>query len=273
MNFLFCRFKFAIMAIRTLISLIFLTGLTTVLMGQELKVMTYNIHHGRNGNGQIDLNAITEVIKKSGAEIIGLQEVDSVCRRSGNVDQMNVLAELTGMYYAFGKHFNYDGGSYGLGILSKYPISKVYEQRITSFSENEDDNKTLVFLSADIQLSPEKIIHFATVHFDYRKDPAVRLMQTSEVTEYLTSRRNPIVLTGDLNAEPDKLEIKNLNQTFIDTDTSGAFTFPADQPVKKIDYILVSKPHLKKVLSHQVVDEPVASDHRPVVATVIINSK
>lgn len=258
------------MAIRTIISLLFLTGITIGLMGQELKVMTYNIHHGRNGEGQVDLNAIAEVIKKSGAEFIGLQEVDSVCRRSGNVDQMKVLAELTGMYYSFGKHFNYDGGSYGLGILSKFPVSKVYEQRITSFSKNEDDDKTLAFLSADIQLSPEKTILFATVHFDYRKDPAVRLKQSSEVTEYLSSISHPIVLTGDLNAEPDKLEIKNLNQAFIDTDSSGAFTFPADQPVKKIDYILVSKPHLKKVMSQQVVDEPVASDHRPVMANIKI---
>lgn len=232
--------------------------------------MSYNIHHGRNDFGQVDLNAIAEVIKRSGAELIGLQEVDSVCRRSGNVDQMKVLAELTGMHYAFGKHFDYDGGSYGLGILSKHPISKVYEQRITSFSENEDDNKTLVFLSADIQLNSAKTVHFATVHFDYRKDPAVRLEQSSEVAEYLRHINYPAILTGDLNAEPDKTEIRNLYKTFTGTDTSGAYTFPADQPVKKIDYVLVSKPHLKKVVSHQVINEPVASDHRPVMANIMI---
>jgi endonuclease/exonuclease/phosphatase family metal-dependent hydrolase len=256
------------MALRILLSVFLFPALITGLMGQELKVMSYNIHHGRNGSGQIDLNAIAEVIRSSGAEVVGLQEVDSVCRRSGNVDQMKVLAEFTGMHYAFGKHFSYDGGSYGLGILSKDPILKVHEQRITSFSENEDEIKTLVFLSADIQLNSAKTVHFATVHFDYRKDPAVRLAQSSEVAEYLSNINYPVVLTGDLNAEPDKLEIRNLYKAFTDTDTSGAFTFPADQPVKKIDYILVNKSHLKKKVTHQVINEPVASDHRPVMATV-----
>jgi endonuclease/exonuclease/phosphatase family metal-dependent hydrolase len=258
------------MALRILLSVFLFSALVTGLMGQELKVMSYNIHHGRNSSGQIDLNAIAEVIKSSGAEVVGLQEVDSVCRRSGNVDQMKVLGKLTGMHYAFKKHFNYGGGSYGLGILSKFPISQVYEQRITSFSDKEDEDKTLVLLSADIPVRSAKTIHFATVHFDYRKDPAVRLAQSSEVAECLSNINYPVVLTGDLNAEPDKLEIRNLYKAFTDTDTSGAFTFPADQPVKKIDYILISTPDLKKVVGHQVIDEPVASDHRPVSATVLL---
>jgi endonuclease/exonuclease/phosphatase family metal-dependent hydrolase len=258
------------MALRSLFFLFVFSASTIALLGQELKVMSYNIHHGRNALGDIDLNAIAAVIKKSGAELVGLQEVDSVCNRSGKVDQMKVLGELTGMHYAFKRHFNYDGGSYGLGILSKFPISQVYEQRITSFSDKEDEKKTLVFLSADIPVKSDKTIHFATVHFDYRKDPAVRLAQSSEVTDYLSKVNKPVVLTGDLNAEPDKAEIRNLYKIFTDSDLSGAFTFPANQPVKKIDYILVSTPDLKKVVDHQVIDEPVASDHRPVSATVLL---
>lgn len=79
-----------------------------------------------------------------------------------------------------------------------------------------------------------------------------------------------MILTGDLNAEPDKPEIKNLFKAFTDTDTSGTFTYPADQPIKKIDYILVSNPHLKKVVQHKVAYEPNASDHRPVMAEITL---
>lgn len=236
-------------------------------MAQEIKVMSYNIHHGRNGEGEVDLKSIAEVIKNSGADIIGLQEVDSVCNRSGNVDQMKALAGLTGMHYTFRRHFEYDGGAYGLGVLSRYPIVNVYDHRISSYPKGGESSLTL--LATDIKVGASKTVHFATVHFDYRKDPGIRLQQSAETVAYLNNVAYPVILTGDLNAEPDKPEIKNLFKTFTDTDTSGTFTYPADQPVKKIDYILVSNPHLKKVVQHKVVHEPGASDHRPVIAEII----
>ena len=242
---------------------------SSAIQAQELTVMSYNIHHGRNQLGQIDLDSIAAVIKASGAEIVGLQEVDSVVRRSGNVDQMKVLAALTGMHYTFRKHFDYGGGAYGLGILSKYPVSKTYEHRITSFTENPEEEKTLVFLAADV-LTGTDTIYFATVHFDYRRDPAVRMKQSGEVLDITRNINYPVILTGDLNAEPEKKEISQLSDVFADTDHTGKFTFPSELPVKKIDYILVSKPHLQKVISHHVINESHASDHRPVLSTVVL---
>lgn len=258
------------MVIRFAIYICMFLMMVTSIKAQDLKVMSYNIHHGRNTSGEVDLKRIAEVIKDSGAEMIGLQEVDSVCGRSGKVDQMKVLAKLTGMHYTFKRHFAYDGGAYGLGILSIFPISNVNGYRISSYTEPEEDEKTLVFLTADLKVNPEKIIHFATVHFDYRKDPAVRSKQASEVTAYLKKVTHPVILTGDLNAESDKKEIKYLYRDFEDTDSAGAFTFPSEHPVKKIDYILVSHAELKEVIHHDVIDEALASDHRPVAATIIL---
>lgn len=247
--------------------------ITSNLLAQEVKVMSYNIHHGRNAMGEIDLKSIAEVITNSGATIVGLQEVDSVCRRSEKTDQMKILAELTGMHYTFKRHFAYDGGSYGLGILSKFPISKIKGHRISSYSKNPDADNTLVFLTADVTLSNEKQVHFGTVHFDYRPDPAVRLQQSADVMAYLKDIDYPVILTGDLNAEPDKQEITNLYKMYMDTDSLNSFTFPAKQPVKKIDYVLVSRTHLKDIQHHEVINEPVASDHRPVIAKITLSTK
>ena len=248
--------------------LLFFIGATGLMAQKKLKVMSYNIHHGRNGQGEVDLESIADVIENSGADLIGLQEVDSVCNRSGNADQMKVLAGLTGMHYTFRRHFDYDGGSYGLGILSRFPIVNVYDHRISSYPEGGE--KSLTLLATDIQVDTARTVHFATVHFDYRKDPGIRLRQSAETIDYLTNVASPVILTGDLNAEPDKTEIKNLFKIFTDTDTSGTFTYPADHPIKKIDYILVSNPHLKKVVQHKVVHEPGASDHRPVTSEIIL---
>ncbi|CAN5170194.1 endonuclease/exonuclease/phosphatase family protein [soil metagenome] len=248
--------------------LIFTTFITE-LPAQQLTVMTYNIHHGRNEMNEVDLPAIAEVIKSSGAELIGLQEVDSVCRRSGNVDQMKVLGDLTGMHYNFQKHYDFDGGSYGLGILSKYPIENVKNYSLT-YSLNDINSDNRILMVADIQLGKSRTIHFATVHFDHREDPGIRSLQSAETFNFLKNLKNPVILTGDLNAEPEKPEIRDVIENFADTDDTGAFTFPSDKPNKKIDYILISKPHLKKVVKHEVIDEPVASDHRPVIATVVL---
>ena len=170
--------------------LLFFIG-ATGLMAQKIKVMSYNIHHGRNGQGDVDLERIAEVIENSGADLIGLQEVDSVCNRSGNVNQMKALAGLTGMHYTFRKHFDYDGGSYGLGILSRYPIVNVYDHRISSYPKDSENSLTL--LATDIKVGTTKTVHFATVHFDYRKDPGIRLRQSAETIDYLRNVASPVI--------------------------------------------------------------------------------
>jgi endonuclease/exonuclease/phosphatase family metal-dependent hydrolase len=85
---------------------------------QRLRVMSYNIHIGQDASGKDQLAELAKYIKASDADILGLQEVDSVCIRSGKVDQMAFLAQATGMHYAYQRHFSFDGGSYGIGILS-----------------------------------------------------------------------------------------------------------------------------------------------------------
>src|SRR5690606_1015979 len=87
----------------------------------KLTLLTYNIHHGAPSNPDvINLSNIAAVIKKSGAEIIALQEVDVNTERSNNVDQVKALAELLGMEYYFSKSIDYRSGEYGNAILSKY---------------------------------------------------------------------------------------------------------------------------------------------------------
>ena len=65
------------------------------LKAQTLRVMSYNIHIGENAANEDQLKNIADFIKSSKADIVGLQEVDSVCKRSGKVDQMKFLAENT----------------------------------------------------------------------------------------------------------------------------------------------------------------------------------
>lgn len=245
-------------------------GLAIITKAQELKVITYNIHHGTNAAEVDQLAEMAKFIKLSGADLVGLQEVDSVCKRSGNVDQMKRLGELTGMYYAFARHVAYDGGAYGQGILSKYPIADIRNDRITLLKKNgKKDTRALI--SARVTLPNNQKVIFASVHFAL--DAPSRLIQASETINYLKTNQMPAILTGDLNTLPDQKEIADLEKYFAQTDREGRFTFPAEKAVKKIDYIFVSQKFFNRTIAYQVFDEVKTSDHLPVMATLQLKTK
>ena len=241
--------------------LTFLPGLS---LSQNLKVISYNIHHGANAQEELTLSQIGEYIKNSGADLVGLQEVDSLCHRSGRQDQMKLLAEKTGMYYAFYRHFAYDGGAYGLGILSRFPILEQKNDRITSIKNGMKES--LAQLSVKIDTG-EKEILFSTVHLGL--DQRTRLIQTEEVLAHLSGNL-PIVLVGDFNALPDSEEIQKIHHLFPMQDTMRRSTFPHERPIKKIDYIFADPRLGKTLIKTRVPLEALHSDHLPLEAEFLL---
>jgi endonuclease/exonuclease/phosphatase family metal-dependent hydrolase/MFS family permease len=88
-----------------------------------LTVFTYNIQQGANETGDINYDSQIALIKEVNPDIIGLQECDSARISLGNVDVVRYFADrLTGFNY-----YSYYGpktvtGTYGVAVLSKYPI-------------------------------------------------------------------------------------------------------------------------------------------------------
>ncbi|GAA4447355.1 endonuclease/exonuclease/phosphatase family protein [Ravibacter arvi] len=232
---------------------------------QQLQVMSYNIHHGADKHERSSLDSMGHFINSRKPDIVGLQEVDSLCERSGKTDQMKRLAELTGMHYAFIRHFPYQGGAYGLGILSKYPILKTESKKLQLLKEGPN-GKSVSMLFATVELPGEKKILFVTAHYS-AFDKATRQSQVKETLQYLSDVRLPVIFTGDLNATPDTDEIQQLQQHLQSVNTSLTPTFPDTLPAKTIDYILVSPAALQQVKS---VSAPAVhySDHRPLTALI-----
>jgi len=81
-----------------------------------------------------------------------------------------------------------------------------------------------------------------------------------------------VVITGDFNLAPSTPGIKNALTEWHDTWTmchpagDPGWTYPADVPNSKIDYIFVKSENMRCIQSEVVVSE--ASDHRPVVTTL-----
>lgn len=73
-------------------------------------------------DGKVDLERIAGVIRGAKPDIVALQEVDRMVPRSGEVDQLAKLAELTELSGRFGKSIPLAGGAYGNAILTRLPV-------------------------------------------------------------------------------------------------------------------------------------------------------
>lgn len=234
---------------------------------KHIKVMSFNIHHGANTENLATLDKMADLIKSSGADIVGLQEVDSVCKRSGNVDQAKYLGEKSGLYYTFVKHFSYDGGSYGQALLSRFPIKSTHNKRLPVYSSTT--NGEVALLVSSLSLPKNVNLNVAVAHLDYRNE-ASRVKQVDTLHKILKGYKRKLILMGDMNATPESETMLQLMKEFELTQQPQQFTFPVKEPIKKIDYILVQKG--KGIKSKEaVVLEDQSSDHRAIMSVLTLN--
>src|SRR5687767_9252619 len=92
---------------------------------RSIRVMTYNIHVGVGMDKKLDLQRIADVINKERPDLVGLQEVDRGVERTQRKDEIVELASLTKMEYAFAHNLDYQGGQYGVAILSRFKINRI----------------------------------------------------------------------------------------------------------------------------------------------------
>lgn len=240
--------------------------------GTRLRVLTYNIHHGEGSDGKVDLERIARVVSEQKPDLVALQEVDVKTRRTGGVDQPAVLAKLTGLHAAFGRGIDYQGGEYGNAVLSRFPIRSTRVHPLP-VKEGEERRCALVVTVRPAENGPE--ITFVATHLNYR-DEAERLREADEIHRVLKEGQDkPTILAGDLNARPESKTIRRFVPGWTDAaaaggkgDAEAAATFPADKPNRRIDFVLLRPPAAWDVVETKVVAEPVASDHRPVLAVV-----
>jgi endonuclease/exonuclease/phosphatase family metal-dependent hydrolase len=159
-----------------------------------------------------------------------------------------------------------------VALLSKLPVISFTNRPIARLSTQEANPRPTPMpglLDAMIDVHGTSVRVFDT-HLDYRADPAVRAQQVAEMLDYIGTPSVPTILLGDLNATPDAVELQPLFARLRDTWPSSAgsgFTYPAEAPRKRIDYVLVSR-HFG--VRSAAVPATVASDHRPVAIELVV---
>jgi endonuclease/exonuclease/phosphatase family metal-dependent hydrolase len=231
---------------------------------KTIRVMTYNIHVGVGMDKKLDLERIAAVIMKEQPDLVGLQEVDRGVTRTEGKDEIRELAALTRMDYAFAHNLDYQGGQYGVAILSRMLIQKTDHQKYENLREAERRG----MLRVEVELAG-KTIQFVTTHLDYQYADG-RLFETEQLLKMLSSEKGPMIVAGDFNDEPNGSAYQRVLQSFEDAWVASrakadGFSYPADKPAKRIDYIFIRKGDGMRVKKAWTVST-LASDHLPVVA-------
>lgn len=244
--------------------------------GIPLRVMTYNI---RSGNG--NLVQVGEAIRQLAPDVVALQEVDVRWHeRSNFVDEAATLGRELGMDVRFAPIYSLPrlpiGGDgpreFGVALLSRYPIVAFSNDSIARLSTQEQNPVPALapgLLDVTLDVRGTRVRVFNT-HLDYRKEPAVRARQVHEMLGHIGSLETPTLVFGDMNAGPGAPELQPLLAHLRDAWSGSAdpgFTYPADRPTERIDYVLLS-PQFRVTSTRVPVIE--ASDHRPVVADLIL---
>lgn len=238
-----------------------------------LRVLTYNIHHASPPSkpGVIDIDAIANVITKQQPDLVALQEVDVKTSRSGKtINEAAEIAKKTGMeHYFFAKSIDYDGGEYGVAILSKFPLQQMMINKLPTEESTGGEHRVLA--TTIVQLSNGKKIIFACTHLDAQKTDTNRILQINKIIELIgAASAQPVIIAGDFNATPGSSTINVLDKYFIRSCVSCGFTIPSVNPTKTIDFIAYRPSGKFAVKKHEVVNEGYASDHLPVFAILEI---
>lgn len=231
----------------------------------RVRVLSYNIHYGAGQDYIVDLPRIARVIASADPDLVALQEVDSNVRRSELLDEPAELARLTSMQFVFGHNIPHQGGLYGNAVLSRWPIVASENHRLPCCYTSEQRGLLEVAVQPLGEAPPITI--FAT-HLDYRPVSRERLLSARMINQLVASRGVPSLLVGDLNATPRSATLFELGKHWRRANECVAPTFPAACPKKQIDYVMCHPRKHWRVVETRVLDEAVASDHRPLLAVL-----
>ena len=223
----------------------------------SLSVMTYNIRQGFGGTSRFDLEALAREIEVRPTDVVVLQEVGRGWVISGAVDTLAWLSQRLDMPAYYGATV---GDLWGNAVLTRLPVFGVLN---THFNNEGRVPRGYQRVSIQTLGPPISILH---THLDHEDDgDPVRASQIVRILEAWGQAPRTILL-GDLNSTPDSVVIHTLaNAGFIDVSPDGPLTFPAVDPVERIDYIFVT-PDL--IVNEAETRQSLASDHLPVWASV-----
>jgi endonuclease/exonuclease/phosphatase family metal-dependent hydrolase len=194
----------------------------------ELRVLTYNIQQGYSEDGIKNYQGQLDLIRSLSPDIIGLQESDTNRIAGGNADIVRYFADQLDMYSYYGP--SPVTGTFGIALLSKFPIEEVKTFYMYSVSEQT--------ATIEARIVSDEIEYLIYVTHLGNSGP---IIQQEQFLEFLEGNKN-IIAMGDFNFRPDTDQYQLTIDVLDDAYIKSQMRKDADQfdPSNRIDHIFVS---------------------------------
>jgi endonuclease/exonuclease/phosphatase family metal-dependent hydrolase len=224
-----------------------------------VKVLSFNILHGKTMKGDFNLDVIAKVIIDADPDFVALQEVDYKTNRAKKYDLVTELGWRSKMAPIYARAMHYDGGEYGEGVLSKHTFLQTRNVSLP-FIPGDEPRAALEITTV---LKSKDTISFIGTHLDHLELDTNKIMQAKEINKVFSSNKYPTILAGDLNATPNSPTMNILEDLWTASydKNDPEPTFSSENPTQKIDYVLFYPIHRWKVLKRETICDTIASDH------------
>ena len=249
-----------------------------------LRVLVWNVHAGADAQGTDNLERVAALIRARRADVVLLQEVDRGVERSRRVDQPATLARLTGLHVAFGKSLDFQGGEYGIAVLSRWPIAAratvplpVDPPQRRSGGLATPRAALVAHLAAPAAVGGPLLV--VDSHIDAQRNDHWRRQEAALLAAIADSLvragEGTVLVGGDMNSEPGSAAQATLTGGVLRDawvacggapDDPAARTYPARAPAKRIDYLYLTSASACRAV-RTIADT--ASDHRPVLVELV----
>ena len=156
---------------------------------ETVRVLQYNVKNCDNGQ---KIQEIAAEIQREAPQIVCLQELDWCAKRSKEQEVLKLLAEQLSMNYLFIPSMQFEGGLYGIGILSVYPLEN--STRIPLSVQKGEEARVLVKTTVDINGKTVEILntHLSFESTESRQNQFAVLRENTDAAERF-------ILCGDFN--------------------------------------------------------------------------
>lgn len=193
-----------------------------------LKVITFNMAHGKGLDGIVNLERQAEIINSYKPDIVFLQEIDMYTKRVGEVNQIREFSKRVFLpYCSMESNITLEQGYYGDGIISRFPIafSVNYLMPLTDSGHEQRG-----ILCNRIVLGTTKINLFSVYLSTYEDE---RILACKEINKIIEKIDNDeiIILGGDFNVGKTRC-------------SKGKYTFEKQEEYEEYNIL---KKHLEKL--------------------------
>ncbi|MDD4514380.1 endonuclease/exonuclease/phosphatase family protein [Massilibacteroides sp.] len=227
----------------------------------SLRIMSYNVKNCSGMDNVTDYQRIADVINRVTPDVVAVQELDSATQRSQGVFVLKELAERTLKHWTYAPAIDYQGGRYGVGVLSK---EKPLGYKMVPLPGREEQRMLLI-------VEFEKYV-FCCTHFSLTKED--QELSVPIIFDAIKGIQKPLFLAGDMNTVYDSPTQVALREKFKTLNNYKENTIPVVNPNRCIDFIYgYENGNTYSVLKRRVLfEEQVASDHLPLFVDVRLSA-